>query len=186
MFLQHVIQSLMRKRLHQEIVRAGLHRVDSSLDRAERRQDDNGNGIDEIVARFSKADVRRLFNVPLGASDTATVFVEGTLRSGARIRATTKILFASGSVLAVTAVPNPMRVQGVLSFITTRTGPLTVRLYDAAGRLRSELQNAAQAQSGYHDLIVGGHSGATLPSGIYYYKVDSVDGTATGSVAVLK
>ncbi len=82
--------------------------------------------------------------------------------------------------------PNPMFGRGRLMFATARAGPLEVVLFDAAGRTVRTLADEAFADAGPHHLEVDGRdaTGARLPAGIYFYRVNSADGRTTGRFVI--
>ncbi len=84
--------------------------------------------------------------------------------------------------------PNPLNPAGVLSFATSKTGLVSVRLFDIQGRLvRAPLDHVSLA-SGNHRLVIDGkgQDGGRLASGIYLYEIETPDGRSRGRFAVLK
>ena len=65
---------------------------------------------------------------------------------------------------------------------------MQVRLYDVNGRLVRTLLDERSAGAGYHDVRVDGHDahGENLPSGTYFFRIVSADGTTAGRLTVLK
>jgi hypothetical protein len=83
---------------------------------------------------------------------------------------------------------NPMRARGGIRFATSRPGQLQADLFDASGRRVRRLAGRSEAPAGWHDLAVDGRSdgGAMLSAGIYFYRIVSVDGVATGRLVLLR
>jgi len=73
-----------------------------------------------------------------------------------------------------------------LSFVAPRAGNVTVRLFDVSGRLMREIWSARTVGAGRQDVLIDGKaaSGASLPSGVYYYRVDMRGWSLSGKVAI--
>ena len=84
--------------------------------------------------------------------------------------------------------PNPMRAHAVISFATSRPGPLRAEIFDASGRRVRRLAGEAEYPAGWHTLAVDGRDdrGSALPAGMYFYRILSADGDATGRLVLLK
>jgi parallel beta-helix repeat protein len=84
--------------------------------------------------------------------------------------------------------PIPLRTQSMLSFATSRPGPLRVGLYDVTGRLVRTLLNEPHAPAGLHDLALDGRDdrGRALPSGLYFYRIRALEGASTGRFVVAR
>jgi hypothetical protein len=65
--------------------------------------------------------------------------------------------------LGLTAVPNPLAHKTRISFTLPEPGPITLKLYDAAGRLSESLANGVMP-AGEHDIV---WDSKTLPDGTY-------------------
>ena len=151
--------------------------------------DVNKDGIEEITACFTKTDLRQLFaGLPAGENQvTATIAMD--LVSGGQVSADLTIrVFSSGAALAAQVTPNPFNPSAILSFHTTRDGFARAALYDASGRRVRTLLDERMLTAGVHDVRLDGRSGTgtALPSGIYLYRVETAEGTASGRVVLLK
>jgi hypothetical protein len=96
---------------------------------------------------------------------------------------------AEGSLSFAAAMsPNPLRPDASLRFTTSRDGFVRVRLYDAAGRLVRRLLEEPSLPRGRHAARFDGRdaSGRPLPSGIYFYRVEAVEGFVRGRFIVLR
>ena len=82
--------------------------------------------------------------------------------------------------LRLTISPNPASELLDINYRTSRTGRLTLRMYDPAGRLELVIDLGPTAP-GSHQANVDVSS---LRSGVYYVKIE-VDGVATGEHAVI-
>ena len=150
--------------------------------------DKDGNGAEEISVSFSKADLRLLFS-NLHGNSSATVTIEGSLFAGGVFRASLDVgVIAGGSNLAASVSPNPLNPSAVLTFFTTKPGPVRIRAFDPQGRLvRTMLQDPGLA-AGYHDVALDGRDdhGTPLASGVYYYRLEAAEGVTSGRFTVLR
>jgi flagellar hook assembly protein FlgD len=76
----------------------------------------------------------------------------------------------------------------MLSFATSRPGPLQVGLYDVAGRLVRTVLDEQNAAAGLHDLTLDGRDdrGRTLASGLYFYRIRALEGVSHGKVVIAR
>jgi hypothetical protein len=83
---------------------------------------------------------------------------------------------------------NPMRGGGGIGFATSRPGLLQADIFDASGRRVRRLAGRSEVPAGWHDLTIDGRSdgGSMLSAGIYFYRIVSVDGVATGRLVLLR
>jgi len=86
------------------------------------------------------------------------------------------------------AYPNPFNPVGRIGFTVPAPGPVTVRVFDPAGRLVMTLLESERLPAGYHEIPVhaGGGSGRSLGSGVYLYRVETARGATSGRFTVLK
>ena len=148
--------------------------------------DKNGDGIAEITACFTKTDLQQLFS---GVSGTQMVPVtlQGNISGGGQFCASVTLTVKAGSGSARIS-PNPLNPSAVLTFVTSRAGAVRVQLFDAQGRLIKTLVDQPTAEAGYHDVAIDGRDGTgkRLASGIYYLKINSIEGTEAKAVTILK
>jgi hypothetical protein len=85
-----------------------------------------------------------------------------------------------------TVAPNPVAGMSKLMFSTSRPGPLHVAVYDVSGRQVRMLADESFAPAGLHALPLGNEGRARLESGVYFYRIRSVDGLAQGRFVVMK
>jgi hypothetical protein len=166
-----------------------VERIQAIGDKTTIGADGDRNGVDEITACFAKEDLRLLFGGLPGGRRTVGVTLEGALTTGGRFRASLEMdVISSGGALAATVSPNPLNPEGTLTFVTTRPGPVSVKVFDLGGRLVRILKSDSHLASGYHDVAIDGRgeNGARLPSGVYYYRVETAEGTTAGRFAILK
>jgi serine protease len=92
-----------------------------------------------------------------------------------------------GTIQARMESGNPSSGESRLSYRLTRSGPVRVRVYDARGSLVRSLDDRV-AQAGSHTIAWDGRSasGSAAPSGVYWMRVDSPEGSAVRKVALLR
>jgi len=150
-------------------------------------RDRDRNGVPELSACFASEDVRELFQSVTGRVQV-DVTLDGVLESGARFVAAFSLEAQGvGGYPAVAVAPNPLNPSAKISVVTSRPGRMVLWLFDAQGRLVRVVLNEPMAAPGVHEAHIGeGRGGTPLPSGIYFYRIETADGAATGRVAILK
>lgn len=93
---------------------------------------------------------------------------------------------ARGLVLR-TASPNPFRELTRIGFDLPRAGDVRLVVFDVGGRTVRELVRG-NLEAGAHDAAWNGRdeSGAPLPSGVYFYRLEAPDGVRTGKAALTR
>ena len=150
--------------------------------------DTDGNGIAEVPACFPRDGVAALFDTKNGRQ-TVTVHVQGALVDGRPFCASASIdIVGTGKKLAASLSPNPLNPGGILRLTTSRDGFVRVRMFDLQGRVVRVLEDRAMVPAGAHDVRIDGRntSGQTLASGVYFYEVETVEGSLRGRITVLK
>jgi flagellar hook assembly protein FlgD len=151
--------------------------------------DKDGNGVMEMTACFAKADLRTLFaGLPKG-TNTVTVTLEGDVSTGGKFRTTLTIdVVGTGGALASSLSPNPLNPEATLTFTTSLPGRVKASVFDLHGRLVRALETGVYLGAGYHDLHVDGRGdrGERLPSGVYYYRIETGEGEATGRFVIAR
>ena len=101
-------------------------------------------------------------------------------------------LSASSEILALRPLEprisqNPFRSEATLSFATSRPGVLRVDVVDLAGRRVRQLVDEMDAPAGVHQLTISANAGgASLGPGIYFYRIDALEGVRTGRFIILR
>ncbi|HEU4334501.1 MAG TPA: FlgD immunoglobulin-like domain containing protein [Candidatus Eisenbacteria bacterium] len=92
------------------------------------------------------------------------------------------------AALSASVSPNPLNPGGLLSFRTSSAGSVSAAMFDLNGRLVRTLLDGAALPAGTHTVAIDGRdrNGATLPSGVYFYRVTSGDEVVRGKVSILK
>src|SRR6185295_759603 len=97
------------------------------------------------------------------------------------------IVLVIGNRCDLVASPNPMNPETVLRFTTTQSGPVSVRVFDIAGRLVKTLHEGTMP-AGLNQIRWDGstNNGNRVATGVYFVKMKSIDGDQNLRVTVLK
>jgi hypothetical protein len=150
--------------------------------------DTDGNGIQDVPACFAGADLARLFD-HLSGRQAVEARLTGSLRNDRQFcTAVTLNLVPTGKPLAVTVAPNPLNPSGTVSFSTPRSGFIRIRLYDLHGRVVRTIADATLAPAGPHEYKFDGRNdrGVPIATGVYFYRLETPDGTTGGRIAILR
>jgi hypothetical protein len=149
--------------------------------------DGDRDGTPDQGVLFAASDVATLLEEYRGQSD-ANLTIRGDLSGGGRFSAplTIQVVHHGGALFAGIS-PNPLNPVGQLSFVTRRPGTADVKIFDVSGRLTHHPIDHAPLPAGFHEVSVGhGSAGEALPSGIYYYRIETQEGVARGRFAVVR
>lgn len=153
-----------------------------------READTDLDGVSELEAFFAPEDLSRLFSWIRGRR-TVSVWIRGCVKSGGEFQARFEmdILGVPPAAQHVSVAPNPLNPDAILTVGTSRTGPISVTIFDAQGRRVRNLAAEAEA-SGSTTIRLEGKDddGRPLSSGIYFYRVESPDGWTSGRFTILK
>jgi len=173
-----------------ELVSEGTGSVSRIPARSDKRVvigDRDRNSIPDLLVGFAGSDMRRLFDSILGRRSVQAT-IEGRLHSGMRFSAPVSLDVIGEPRDLVTVAPNPMNPEAVLTVRTSRAGPIRAQVYDTQGRLVRTLLDVDHAEAGTRSVRFGVGDGAVpeLGSGVYFFRVSTVEGTSTGRFVVLK
>jgi hypothetical protein len=92
------------------------------------------------------------------------------------------------AVFSASVWPNPLRADSKLQLVTTRSGPVRVRLFDVHGRLIRELVAERNVGPGKHEfpLVMKDRQSNRLESGIYFCRVEAAEGALMRQLSILK
>jgi hypothetical protein len=154
--------------------------------------DADGNGVPEAVIGFTRESLRALFSGITGRS-SLPVTLQGRLADGSSFSGNATLdVVGSGPpgkpVAGASIAPNPLNPAGTLSFELSRPEVVTIRIYDARGRMVRREIEAQPMDAGRYRIPVNGETalGRPLASGVYFFKITTRDGDASGRFAVLK
>jgi len=145
------------------------------------------DGIPDREILFAASDVAKLLGAYQG-SGVAELTLRGELSGGGRFSAPVTIqIVRHGGMLSAGISPNPMNPVGRLSFVTIRPGTADVKIFDVSGRLAHHAIDHGTLPAGYHEVSVGhGDRGEELPSGIYYYRIETPEAVARGRFTIVR
>lgn len=153
-----------------------------------------------LRVRFDATQAFKTLN-GAGAGDTVEVCVTGLLENGLRFSGCTDIVIVGDNPLAVTPeenihpkhfkllgnFPNPFNASTTLKFSLSRPGLVELQVYNILGQkvktlLREELN------AGIRQVTWNGTDGKGEPvgTGIYFYRLVTLEGTETGKMTLLK
>jgi len=152
--------------------------------------DRDRNHVEEIHMEFDKDDLRALF-AHADVFGRLNLVLSADLVGGGSVQATVNgdVLGPDRARKVVRRVcPNPMNPEAVISLTTTAPGFLRVRIYDLNGRLMRTVLDEANYPAGDYDVRFDGRNtnGQTLPSGQYFYRVETPLAQGSGSLTILK
>ncbi len=147
--------------------------------------DHNSNGIPDLVVRFGRSALDPLLTPGMSSLELTGSLVTGESFAGTGV---VQVIDNGGGHQAASVAPNPLNPSAILSFNTVKPGRVRVSMFDLQGRLVRTLMEAPIAPAGKHEVGIDGRGerGEVLPSGVYFYQLESPDGTASGRFAILK
>jgi len=148
-------------------------------------EDHNANGIPDLMLKFSRAALDPLLTPGMNSLEVTGSLVTGESFAGI---GEVRVIDPGGGYKVASVAPNPFNPSGVLAFTTVKPGNVRVTMFDLQGRLVRTLMEAPLLPAGEHAVKIDGLGGRgeVLPSGVYFYQVNSADGTATGRFAILR
>ncbi len=138
-------------------------------------EDRNHNGIPEVTTCFSKEYLRELFSSLSPGAHEVPVTLEGWHVAGNRILASMTLTVVTRQASTLSVYPNPLNPAGVVTFTTSASGPVRVRIFDVSGRLVRTLMDSGRELAGTHSIPMEARDrgGTPLASGIYFVRVES-------------
>jgi uncharacterized repeat protein (TIGR01451 family) len=147
--------------------------------------DHDTDGVADLMVKC-----RRQALAPQLAPGENQIKVGGMLRTGDRFEGSdvVHVIDQGGEALSASVAPNPLNPSGVLAFRTAAPGAVRVRLFDLQGRLIRTLLETTVLPAGRHEVVIDalGARGEALPSGLYFYRLETPNGNISGRFAILK
>lgn len=140
---------------------------------------------------YGQLDIDVPFDQPVGTTSTRILASDGSLADSQTVEVhVTELGGCSGRApLVVRVSPNPIRSGwGELQFWTSKPGRLLVTLHDVNGRLVRTLFENSRAGAGYHRVGIDVSQrpfGPTLAAGVFFYRIEGIDGRRSGKLLVL-
>jgi hypothetical protein len=147
--------------------------------------DRDRNGMRELELKFSRRSLDRYL-----APGLNELQVTGVLVTGEEFRGSGNVRVADphSPPIWIALAPNPLNPTGTITLRIGTPGPARVALFDIRGRLVRSIADERWLAEGVHQFRVDGRDGGGRPlaTGVYFYGVETADGTATGRVTILK
>ena len=143
------------------------------------------NGLPELMVSFSSAAIDPLLTLGVNQLEVTASLVSGEHCSGSD---TVRVIDSQPSPPPASVAPNPLNPEGSMSFYVGTAGHVRIQVFDRGGGLvKTMLDVPAMAVGPQHLLIDGrGDRGTRMASGIYFYRIDTSEGTVTGRFTILK
>ena len=150
--------------------------------------DADHDGLRDVKVCFQKDDLRRLFaDLPEGWS-TVMVFLSAGLTHPGRLYTDLALRVQKDGRSTVAQVsPNPFPGSGVLRLSTHSPGLVRIEIYDVQGR-RATKALEQWTPAGLHEVPLTAlrPDGTPLPRGVYFFRLRSTDGEATGRLVIAR
>jgi len=90
--------------------------------------------------------------------------------------------------LRVRQYPNPFNPRTTFEYTLNAPGPVRITLFDLRGRVVRRLAVQTQQPAGTHRIIWDGRdgSGRSVASGVYHWRLESAEGSASGRMALIR
>lgn len=150
--------------------------------------DADHDGVRDVKVCFQKSDLRRLFaDLPEGWSGVTVIVSAGLIHPG-RLATNLDLSVLKSSHPATAQIsPNPFSGTGVLRFSTRNPGLVRIEIYDVQGR-RATSAIEHWVPPGSHEVPVTAlrADGTPLARGVYFFRLRSADGEASGRLVVAR
>jgi len=193
-----------------ELTRIGLvDRAAVPTDQTDGDPDDIGDwetsGVLDVTSLFPTREgetlllavvqAHSLVGEPLGGANQAGDLVQGgqmvlmsaTVRQNEDLRTTTDVAGSKPGTALAPAYPNPFNPQTTLSLRMDQAGPVSLRVFDAAGRLVRTLVSGNLA-AGQHQVIWDGRTdgGGMAATGVYFARLETREGSQSQRMLLVK
>ena len=155
-------------------------------------EDGDKNDVLEAAIPFTREALRALFSDVSGRQSVEATLT-GTLVDGSSFSGDVTIeIIGSGPpgppVANAAVSPNPMNPAGALSFELWRPGVVSIHFYDVRGRLVRRAMDSKPLDAGLYRVPFDGVTdhGRPLASGVYFFKIMTREGDASGRFTVLR
>ena len=153
----------------------------------------------DLTLKFSRQDIALALG-EVGQGDEVTLNLTGELLDGTPFRVQDCVIIENnervhpqeeGPGLAALhpAVPNPFNPTTTIRYDVAEAGPVSLVVYDVAGKRVATLVNEVRSPvEGGHRVTWNGRNdrGATVPSGVYFYRLVTSGYTETRKMVLMK
>lgn len=142
--------------------------------------DHDGDGVPDVGLKVDRASL--VENLPIGMN---RITVSGRLTTGESFEGEGWVRVIAPGLAAGLAGQPDFRIgsDGVLHFTTGRTGPVQMELFDVRGRLALSIARESVPEGRQAWSLT---QGKRLTSGIYFYRMTTIEGRSAGRVIVLR
>lgn len=149
--------------------------------------DSDGNRAPELTFQFSPEELALLF-AHTAVGTTVTAHIRGDFARGGHFTAELPIRVDNAEAAGPLRIsPNPFNPEAVVTFSTTKPGPVRAQLFNVHGRLvRTILYEPMTSGRHVVTLDARNDAGGVLASGIYFFRLTGPDGVSTKRVAIAK
>jgi len=140
--------------------------------------DHDGDAIPDMTVKVARPDL-----VAGLSPGTHSITVTGSLSTGESFEGTDAIRVLSPGQAAATKSIGSTATRGLIQFRTTRMGPVTLELFDVAGRRVARTHQEAVAP-GEHSWNAA--QGRSLRAGVYFSRLKTVEGTLLGKIVMVQ
>jgi hypothetical protein len=150
--------------------------------------DRDRNGVTEIELVFAKEDLRALLS-NLTNKAPVLLTLSADLMGGGHVDAVVEAdVWPERKGPVKRFYPNPMNPEATITLSTQSAGFLRMQVFDLNGRLVRTVIDEPNVPAGDHDVRFDGRdgSGRPLPSGQYFFRVETPTERAAGSLTILK
>jgi hypothetical protein len=147
--------------------------------------DHNANGFPDLMVKFAREALDPLLTVGVNRLELTGSLTTGESFTGAD---SVMVIDPPTTPLSASVAPNPLNPAGVLAFVTSKPGRVKVTMFDVNGRLVRTLVDSAFLERGSHKVSIDGRDrqGNALATGVFFYRVETVEGSASGRIAIVK
>ena len=145
----------------------------------------SGNALVILINGSGHRTAETYDHTPAGA---ALLHVEYTQGSGTvGVGPGSSPILPPGVALTAWVVPNPLRNQGTLHYVTRDAGPARAELFDLRGRRVRLLFDSPNVAPGRHafDIEDRDENGKRLTAGVYFYRVTVGTVTVSGRLSIV-
>ena len=95
---------------------------------------------------------------------------------------------ADPAIRLLTNAPNPFARTTVIRYELSRESPVTIDIFDLAGRPVRRVESLAAQSAGRHEVAWDGRSdeGLALPAGVYFYRLTSAEFVETRKMLLVR
>jgi PKD domain-containing protein/putative Ig domain-containing protein/flagellar hook capping protein FlgD/HYDIN/CFA65/VesB family protein len=151
--------------------------------------DINGNRFYDLDITIRSADIKPLLiHVPKGALVTLVFTAYSGEDERSFFRGAIDLTKAGPAGVTAAAAPNPFKPETNIQYAVRESGPVSIRIFSADGRLVRTLKHVEYAAAGGHEARWNGlnDEGQRVVSGVYFVKTTALNETSVLKLVVMK